>query len=263
MCDFFCLLMCLVLELINVDLLVFIVFGGVLVWQMEDQLQCQYQVLICLYDCCWLILFGSNWLVGSFDGEVGVEGEVLLDSGFDMFGNLEFRCVGVYLFGDYCYSEVLIFGGSLVFQCSCDKLDYGGCIEGDIWQFGLFGLYNDGGLEWLVGELNFGYICYDSKCLVYFQVVGGLVLFDQCLLGDILVWFWGVWLEGGYDFSFGELWSGLLVGFDYMYYCIDDFCEDEVLCIVFGYEKQDYDLLEVSFGWCLCGELVLGVRMCL
>ncbi|WP_034010103.1 autotransporter domain-containing protein, partial [Pseudomonas aeruginosa] len=62
-------------------------------------------------------------------------------------------------------------------------------------------------------------------------------------------------LEGGYDFSFGELRSGPLAGLDYMRYRIDDFREDEALRTALGYEKQDYDSLEASLGWRLRGEL--------
>ncbi|ORB28543.1 autotransporter domain-containing protein, partial [Mycobacterium paraseoulense] len=77
------------------------------------------------------------------------------------------------------YSEALTLGGSLAFQRSRDKLDHGGRIEGDTWQLGLFGLYNDGGPEWLAGELNLGHTRYDSKRSVYLQAAGGPVLLDQ------------------------------------------------------------------------------------
>ncbi|WP_134462324.1 autotransporter outer membrane beta-barrel domain-containing protein, partial [Pseudomonas aeruginosa] len=206
-------------------------------------------------------LLGSNRPVGSFDGEVGAEGEVSPDSGFDMPGNPESRRAGVHLLGDYRYSEALTLGGSLAFQRSRDKLDHGGRIEGDTWQLGLFGLYNDGGPEWLAGELNLGHTRYDSKRSVYLQAAGGPVLLDQRLSGDTSAWSWGARLEGGYDFSFGELRSGPLAGLDYMRYRIDDFREDEALRTALGYEKQDYDSLEASLGWRLRGELALGARM--
>ncbi|WP_164076695.1 autotransporter domain-containing protein, partial [Stenotrophomonas maltophilia] len=76
---------------------------------------------------------------------------------------------GVHLLGDYRYLEALTLGGSLAFQRSRDKLDHGGRIEGDTWQLGLFGLYNDGGPEWLAGELNIGHTRYDSKRSVYLK----------------------------------------------------------------------------------------------
>ncbi len=213
------------------------------------------------HDRRWLTLLGSNRPVGSFDGEVGAEGEVSPDSGFDMPGNPESRRAGVHLLGDYRYSEALTLGGSLAFQRSRDKLDHGGRIEGDTWQLGLFGLYNDGGPEWLAGELNLGHTRYDSKRSVYLQAAGGPVLLDQRLSGDTSAWSWGARLEGGYDFSFGELRSGPLAGLDYMRYRIDDFREDEALRTALGYEKQDYDSLEASLGWRLRGELALGARM--
>ncbi len=205
--DFSRLLTRLVLELTNADLLASTASGGALARQMEDQLQRQHQALTRLHDRRWLTLLGSNRPVGSFDGEVGAEGEVSPDSGFDMPGDPESRRAGVHLLGDYRYSEALTLGGSLAFQRSRDKLDHGGRIEGDTWQLGLFGL------------------------------------------------------EGGYDFSFGELRSGPLAGLDYMRYRIDDFREDEALRTALGYEKQDYDSLEASLGWRLRGELALGARM--
>ena len=259
--DFSRLLTRLVLELTNADLLASTASGGALARQMEDQLQRQHQALTRLHDRRWLTLLGSNRPVGSFDGEVGAEGEVSPDSGFDMPGNPESRRAGVHLLGDYRYSEALTLGGSLAFQRSRDKLDHGGRIEGDTWQLGLFGLYNDGGPEWLAGELNLGHTRYDSKRSVYLQAAGGPVLLDQRLSGDTSAWSWGARLEGGYDFSFGELRSGPLAGLDYMHYRIDDFREDEALRTALGYEKQDYDSLEASLGWRLRGELALGARM--
>ena len=205
---------------------------------MEDQLQRQHQALTRLHDRRWLTLLGSNRPVGSFDGEVGAEGEVSPDSGFDMPGDPESRRAGVHLLGDYRYSEALTLGGSLAFQRSRDKLDHGGRIEGDTWQLGLFGLYNDGGPEWLAGELNLGHTRYDSKRSVYLQAAGGPVLLDQRLSGDTSAWSWGARLEGGYDFSFGELRSGPLAGLDYMRYRIDDFREDEALRTALGYESR-------------------------
>ncbi|WP_134588536.1 M28 family peptidase, partial [Pseudomonas aeruginosa] len=113
----------LVLELTNADLLASTASGGALARQMEDQLQRQHQALTRLHDRRWLTLLGSNRPVGSFDGEVGAEGEVSPDSGFDMPGNPESRRAGVHLLGDYRYSEALTLGGSLAFQRSRDKLD--------------------------------------------------------------------------------------------------------------------------------------------
>ena len=226
---------------------------------MEDQLQRQHQALTRLHDRRWLTLLGSNRPVGSFDGEVGAEGEVSPDSGFDMPGDPESRRAGVHLLGDYRYSEALTLGGSLAFQRSRDKLDHGGRIEGDTWQLGLFGLYNDGGPEWLAGELNLGHTRYDSKR----SVPPGRrrpVLLDQRLSGDTSAWSWGARLEGGYDFSFGELRSGPLAGLDYMRYRIDDFREDEALRTALGYEAGLRLAGGVS-GWRLRGELALGARM--
>ena len=225
---------------------------------MEDQLQRQHQALTRLHDRRWLTLLGSNRPVGSFDGEVGAEGEVSPDSGFDMPGDPESRRAGVHLLGDYRYSEALTLGGSLAFQRSRDKLDHGGRIEGDTWQLGLFGLYNDGGPEWLAGELNLGHTRYDSKRSVYLQAAGGLL--DQRLSGDTSAWPWGARLEGGYDFSFGELRSGR--------WPVSTTCATASTtsartrpCVPHSATKQDYDSLEASLG-CACAASWRWVREC-
>ncbi len=225
--DFSRLLTRLVLELTNADLLASTASGGALARQMEDQLQRQ--------------------LAAQAPAETRLQRVVVL------------------LLVAECGTQGLVLAevvdASLAFQRSRDKLDHGGRIEGDTWQLGLFGLYNDGGPEWLAGELNLGHTRYDSKRSVYLQAAGGPVLLDQRLSGDTSAWSWGARLEGGYDFSFGELRSGPLAGLDYMHYRIDDFREDEALRTALGYEKQDYDSLEASLGWRLRGELALGARM--
>lgn len=231
--------------------------------QMEDQLQRQHQALTRLHDRRWLSLLDASRAVGSFDGEVGVEGEVSPDSGFDAPGNPESKRVGVYGVGDYRLNEALTVGASLSFQRSRDSLDHGGRIEGDAWQAGLFALLNDGGPQWLAGELSAGHTRFDSKRSVYIQASNGPVLLDQRLSGDTSAWFWGARVDGGYDFSFGALKTGPVAGLDYMHYRIDDFHEDESLRTALGYEKQNYDALEASLGWRLHGSVGLGANMAL
>lgn len=261
--DFSRLLTRLVLELTNADLLAATASGGAMARQMEDQLQRQHQALTRLHDRRWLSLLDASRAVGSFDGEVGVEGEVSPDSGFDAPGNPESKRVGVYGVGDYRLNEALTVGASLSFQRSRDSLDHGGRIEGDAWQTGLFALLNDGGPQWLAGELSAGHTRFDSKRSVYIQASNGPVLLDQRLSGDTSAWFWGARVDGGYDFSFGALKTGPVAGLDYMHYRIDDFHEDESLRTALGYEKQNYDALEASLGWRLHGSVGLGANMAL
>lgn len=261
--DFSRLLTRLVLELTNADLLASTASGGAMARQMEDQLQRQHQALTRLHDRRWLSLLDATRAVGSFDGEVGVEGEVSPDSGFDAPGNPESKRVGVYGVGDYRLNDALTVGASLSFQRSRDSLDHGGRIEGDAWQAGLFALLNDGGPQWLAGELSAGHTRFDTKRSVYIQANNGPVLLDQRLSGDTSAWFWGARLDGGYDFSFGALKTGPVAGLDYMHYRIDDFHEDEALRTALGYEKQSYDALEASLGWRLHGSVGLGANMAL
>jgi uncharacterized protein YhjY with autotransporter beta-barrel domain len=261
--DFSRLLTRLVLELTNADLLAATASGGAMARQMEDQLQRQHQALTRLHDRRWLSLLDASRAVGSFDGEVGVEGEVSPDSGFDAPGNPESKRVGVYGVGDYRLNEALTVGASLSFQRSRDSLDHGGRIEGDAWQAGLFALLNDGGPQWLAGELSAGHTRFDSKRSVYIQASNGPVLLDQRLSGDTSAWFWGARVDGGYDFSFRALKTGPVAGLDYMHYRIDDFHEDESLRTALGYEKQNYDALEASLGWRLHGSVGLGANMAL
>ena len=105
--DFSRLLTRLVLELTNADLLASTASGGAMARQMEDQLQRQHQAMTRLHDRRWLGLLGSARAVGSFDGEVGVEGEVSPDSGFDMAGNPESKRIGVHVLGDYRLSDAV------------------------------------------------------------------------------------------------------------------------------------------------------------
>ncbi|WP_327438223.1 autotransporter outer membrane beta-barrel domain-containing protein [Pseudomonas donghuensis] len=261
--DFSRLLTRLVLELTNADLLASTASGGAMARQMEDQLQRQHQALTRLHDRRWLSLLDASRAVGSVDGEVGVEGEVSPDSGFDAPGNPESKRVGVYGVADYRLNEALTVGASLSFQRSRDSLEHGGRIEGDAWQAGLFALLNDGGPQWLAGELSAGHTRFDSKRSVYIQANNGPVLLDQRLSGDTSAWFWGARLDGGYDFSFGALKTGPVAGLDYMHYRIDDFSEDDNLRTALGYEQQNYDALEASLGWRLHGSVGLGANMAL
>ncbi|CAI8886584.1 autotransporter domain-containing protein [Pseudomonas sp. RC2C2] len=261
--DFSRLLTRLVLELTNADLLASTASGGAMARQMEDQLQRQHQALTRLHDRRWLSLLDASRAVGSVDGEVGVEGEVSPDSGFDAPGNPESKRVGVYGVADYRLNEALTVGASLSFQRSRDSLEHGGRIEGDAWQAGLFALLNDGGPQWLAGELSAGHTRFDSKRSVYIQANNGPVLLDQRLSGDTSAWFWGARVDGGYDFSFGALKTGPVAGLDYMHYRIDDFSEDDNLRTALGYEQQNYDALEASLGWRLHGSVGLGANMAL
>ncbi|MDD0973900.1 autotransporter outer membrane beta-barrel domain-containing protein [Pseudomonas fontis] len=259
--DFSRLLTRLVLELTNADLLASTASGGALTRQMEDQLQRQHQAMTRLHDRRWLSLLDSTRAVGTFEGDVGVEGEVSPDSGFDAPGNPEAKRIGVYALGDYRLSEALTLGASLSFQRSRDSLDHGGRIEGDAWQVGAFALLNDGGPQWLAGELSAGHTRFDTHRSVFIQANGGPVLLDQRLSGDTSATFWGARVEGGYDFSFGELKTGPVAGLDYVHYRIDDFNEDEALRTALGYEKQNYDALEASLGWRVHGSVKLGTAM--
>jgi len=261
--DFSRLLTRLVLELTNADLLASNASGAAMARQMEDQLQRQHQALTRLHDRRWLTLQLANRPVGSFDGEVGVEGEVSPDSGFDAPGNPDAKRIGVHALGDYRLNDALTLGASLSFERSRDSLDHGGRLEGDTWQAGLFALLNDQGPTWLGAELSAGHTRFDSKRSVYIQASNGPVLLDQRLSGDTSAWFWGARLEGGYDFSFAGLKTGPIAGLDYMHYRIDDFDEDENLRTALGYEEQDYDALEASLGWRLHGSYSLGTKMAL
>jgi len=259
--DFSRLLTRLVLELTNADLLASAASGGALARQMEDQLQRQHQAMTRLHDRRWLSLLGSERAPGTFEGEVGVEGEVSPDSGFDAPGNPGSKRLGVHLLGDYRLGEATSVGASLSFERSRDTLDHGGRIEGDTWQAGAFALLHDGGPGWLAGELSVGHTRFDTRRSVFIQASGGPVLLDQRLSGDTSALFWGARVEGGYDFTFAGLQTGPLAGLDHVHYRIDDFNEDEALRTALGVEQQDYDALEASLGWRLHGSLALGGGM--
>ncbi|MFD2644859.1 autotransporter outer membrane beta-barrel domain-containing protein [Pseudomonas japonica] len=259
--DFSRLLTRLLLELTNADLLASNASGGALARQMEDQLQRQHQAMTRLHDRRWLSLLGSERTVGSVDGEVGVEGEVSPDSGFDAPGNPESKRLGLHLLGDYRLSEAATVGASLSFERSRDQLEHGGRVEGDTWQAGVFGLFDADGPGWLAGELSVGHSRLDTRRSVFIQAQGGPVLLDQRLTGDTSALFWGARVEGGYDFTFGGLKTGPVAGLDHVHYRIDDFDEDEALRTALGFQEQDYDTVEASLGWRLHGDLALGAGM--
>ena len=247
--DYSRLLSRLVLELSNADLMASTASGGAVARNMQDNLQRQHQALVRLHDRRWLTLQSATREVGSFDGEIGLDGEYSPDSGFDSAPNPEARRLGLHALGDYQLSPSLAIGASLSYLNGRDKLEHGGKLDSDSWQAAIYALLNDGGPQWLAGDLSVGHSSFDSKRNLVIQANGGPVLLNQKLTGETDALSLGARVLGGYDFDFGAIKSGPFAGLDYSHYRIDKFHEKQDLRTALGYEEQSFDSLEASLGW--------------
>lgn len=247
--DYSRLLSRLVLELTNADLMASTASGGAVARNMQDNLQRQHQALVRLHDRRWLTLQSATREVGSFDGEIGLDGEYSPDSGFDSAPNPEARRLGIHALGDYQLSPSLAIGASLSYLNGRDKLEHGGKLDSDSWQAAIYALLNDGGPQWLAGDLSVGHSSFDSKRNLVIQANGGPVLLNQKLTGETDALSLGARVLGGYDFDFGAIKSGPFAGLDYSHYRIDKFHEKQDLRTALGYEEQSFDSLEASLGW--------------
>lgn len=255
--DYSRLLSRLVLELTNADLMASTASGGAVARNMQDNLQRQHQALVRLHDRRWLTLQAASREVGSFDGEIGVDGEYNPDSGFDSAPNPEARRLGLHALGDYQLTSSLNIGASLSYLNGRDKLEHRGKLDSDTWQAAVYALLNDGGPRWLAGDLSVGHTRFDSKRNLVIQANGGPILLNQQLTGDTDALALGARVLGGYDFDFGAIKSGPFAGLDYSHYRIDKFHEKQNLRTALEYEEQSFDSLEASLGWRVRGAVAL------
>ena len=255
--DYSRLLSRLVLELTNADLMASTTSGGAVARNMQDNLQRQHQAMVRLHDRRWLTLQSASREVGSFDGEIGVDGEYSPDSGFDTAPNPEARRLGLHALGDYQLSSNLNIGASLSYLNGRDKLEHRGKLQSDTWQAAVYALLNDGGPTWLAGDLSVGHSSFDSKRNLVIQANGGPVLLNQQLTGETDALSLGARVLGGYDFDLGTLKTGPFAGLDYSHYRIDKFHEKQNLRTALEYEEQSFDSLEASLGWRVRGAVAL------
>lgn len=255
--DYSRLLSRLVLELTNADLMASTTSGGAVARNMQDNLQRQHQAMVRLHDRRWLTLQSASREVGTFDGEIGVDGEYNPDSGFDTAPNPEARRLGLHALGDYQVSSSLNIGASLSYLNGRDKLEHRGKLESDTWQAAVYALLNDGGPTWLAGDLSVGHSSFDSKRNLVIQANGGPVLLDQQLTGETDALSLGARVLGGYDFDLGAIKIGPFAGLDYSHSRIDKFHEKQNLRTALEYEEQSFDSLEASLGWRVRGAVAL------
>ncbi|MGL5997599.1 MAG: autotransporter domain-containing protein [Pseudomonas proteolytica] len=255
--DYSRLLSRLVLELTNADLMASTTSGGAVARNMQDNLQRQHQAMVRLHDRRWLTLQSASREVGTFDGEIGVDGEYNPDSGFDTAPNPEARRLGLHALGDYQLSSSLNIGASLSYLNGRDKLEHRGKLESDTWQAAVYALLNDGGPTWLAGDLSVGHSSFDSKRNLVIQANGGPVLLDQKLTGETDALSLGARVLGGYDFDLGAIKTGPFAGLDYSHSRIDKFREKQNLRTALEYEEQSFDSLEASLGWRVRGAVAL------
>ncbi|KAA5835604.1 autotransporter domain-containing protein [Pseudomonas chlororaphis] len=261
--DYSRLLSRLVLELTNADLLASTASGGAVARNQQDHLQRQHQAMVRLHDRRWLTLQAMGREVGSFDGEIGIDGEYSPDSGFDSAPNPEARRLGVHALGDYQLNSSLNVGASLSYQNGRDKLEHRGKLDSDTWQAAVYALLNDGGPQWLAGDLSVGRTRFESKRNLVIQANGGPVLLNQKLTGDTDALTLGARVLGGYDLDFGAIKSGPFAGLDYTHYRIDRYHEKQDLRTALSYEEQSFDSLEASLGWRVRGAVALPYGMSL
>ncbi|KRA13572.1 autotransporter domain-containing protein [Pseudomonas sp. Root569] len=261
--DYSRLLSRLVLELTNADLMASTASGGAVARNMQDNLQRQHQAMVRLHDRRWLTLQAASREVGSFDGEIGVDGEYNPDSGFDSAPNPEARRLGLHALGDYQLTSSLNIGASLSYLNGRDKLEHRGKLDSDTWQAAVYALLNDGGPSWLAGDLSVGRTRFESKRNLVIQASGGPILLDQQLSGETDALALGARVLGGYDFDFGALKSGPFAGLDYSHYRIDKFHEKQNLRTALEYEEQSFDSLEASLGWRVRGAVALPYSLSL
>ncbi|MGU9828044.1 autotransporter domain-containing protein [Pseudomonas sp. LF242] len=255
--DYSRLLSRLVLELTNADLMASTASGGAVARNMQDNLQRQHQAMVRLHDRRWLSLQAVSREVGSFDGEVGVDGEYTPNSGFDSPLNPEARRLGVHALGDYQLTPSLNIGASLSYLNGRDKLEHRGKLDSDTWQAAAYALLNDGGPSWLAGDLSVGRTRFDAKRNLLIQANGGPVLLNQQLSGNTDALSLGARVLGGYDFDVGAVKSGPFAGLDYSHSRIDKFHEKQNLRTALKYQQQSFDSLEASFGWRVRGAVAL------
>ena len=255
--DYSRLLSRLVLELTNADLLASTASGGAVARNMQDHLQRQHQAMVRLHDRRWLTLQAASREVGSFDGEIGMDGEYTPDSGFDSPLNRDARRLGVHALGDYQLTSSLNIGASLSYLNGRDKLQQRGKLDSDTWQAAVYALLNDGGPSWLAGDLSIGHTRFEAKRNLLIQANGGPVLLNQQLSGNTDALSLGARVLGGYDFDFGAIKSGPFAGLDYSHSRIDKFHEKQNLRTALEYEEQSFDSLEASLGWRVRGAVAL------
>lgn len=255
--DYSRLLSRLVLELTNADLLASTASGGAVARNMQDNLQRQHQAMVRLHDRRWLTLQAASREVGSFDGEIGMDGEYTPDSGFDSSLNRDARRLGVHALGDYQLTSSLNIGASLSYLNGRDKLEQRGKLDSDTWQAAVYALLNDGGPSWLAGDLSVGHTRFEAKRNLLIQANGGPVLLNQQLSGNTDALSLGARVLGGYDFDFGAIKSGPFAGVDYSHSRIDKFHEKQNLRTALEYEEQSFDSLEASLGWRVRGAVAL------
>lgn len=255
--DYSRLLSRLVLELTNADLLASTASGGAVARNMQDNLQRQHQAMVRLHDRRWLTLQAASREVGSFDGEIGMDGEYTPDSGFDSPLNRDARRLGVHALGDYQLTSSLNIGASLSYLNGRDKLEQRGKLDSDTWQAAVYALLNDAGPSWLAGDLSAGHTRFEAKRNLLIQANGGPVLLNQQLSGNTDALSLGARVLGGYDFDFGAIKSGPFAGLDYSHSRIDKFHEKQNLRTALEYEEQSFDSLEASLGWRVHGAVAL------
>lgn len=225
---------------------------------LEDSVKRQHQSLADLHSQRWSMLQDLPRRTGSLDGAVGIEGQQLPSSGFDLAPQKNARAVMAYALLDYTLSDSVTVGGSLSIMRNTDELERDGQLKSNTWQAGVYSLWQDGGPLWAAGDISGGRASIDTRRNVHIQSAGGPVLLDNTLSGETEAQFVSTRLMSGYDFSLGAWRTGPLVEMDYTHYRINGFDDRESLRTAVRYEKQNLNSLEARLGWRLRGNIDLN-----
>lgn len=253
----------LLLEASSTDLLHSAYSAAAMQNALQDSLKRQRQSVKELTDKRWLVLQNSPRSVGTLDTLVGVEGTAYPSSGFDKEPQQRARQAMAYGLLDYQLAEDITVGGSLSMLRNNDKLERHGHVDSDTWQLGLYGLYNQAGPSWVGSELTAGRSSIDTRRSVFLQANNGPVLLDNQLNANTEAQFFAARLNGGYDFSYGDVRTGPTVGLDYAHYRVNGFDDKGDLRTGVRYEKQSLNSVEASLGWRLYGNVDLSNTMSL
>ena len=253
----------LLLEASSTDLLHSAYSAAAMQDALQDSLKRQRQSVKDVTDKRWLVLQNSTRGVGTLDTVVGVEGTAYPSSGFDKEPQQRSRQAMVYGLVDYQLAEELTVGGSLSLLRNKDKLDRNGHLDSDTWQVGLYGLYNQAGASWLGSEVTAGRSSIDTRRSVFLQANNGPVLLDNQLNANTNAQFFAARLNGGYDFSYGDVRTGPTAGLDYAHYRVNGFDDQGDLRTGVRYEKQNLNSVEANLGWRLYGKVDFSNTMSL
>jgi len=230
---------------------------------MQSSLHRRRQATLRLHDRRWMLLQSTDREVGSFEGDVGVDGEYVPSSVFGSPLKREAVHQGEHALVDYQFSPSLNVGASLSYFNDRTALENRGKVDLDSWQAAVYALLNDGGPSWLAGDLSIGRASLKSNRNMLLTLTQNAQLSSQNFKGSSHALSIGARVLGGYDFDFGAIKSGPFAGLNYSRSRIDKFQEEfsgapiRDLGLTMEFGEQNSESLEASLGWRMRGEMYM------